>query len=94
MDFYKQYDSDILTQAMGVTGDNWGYQVAREGCYLYAPAAFIPEEIFLVLISVRGWVEGIMSMKNSTIGSRNCDFPACSAVPQPTALQHATFLCV
>jgi hypothetical protein len=26
------------------------------GCQLYAPAAFTSKEIFLILISVRGWV--------------------------------------
>jgi hypothetical protein len=33
-----------------------------------------------------------MSMKNSndTIGNRTRDFPACSAVPQPTALPRAS----
>jgi hypothetical protein len=29
-------------------------QSAHEGCQPYAPAAFTPQEIFLVLISVRG----------------------------------------
>jgi len=38
--------------------------------------------------------EGIMSMKNSndTIGNRTRDLPACSAVPQPTALPRAPIL--
>ena len=53
-----------------------------------------PQEIFLVVISVRGSVDPraivsagrVMSMKNSnnTIGYRTRDLPACSVVPQPT----------
>ena len=35
------------------TVDTWRWQ----GCQPYAPAAFTPQEIFLVLISVRSWVD-------------------------------------
>jgi hypothetical protein len=50
-----------------------------------------PQEIHLVLIFVKGWVdpraivrpERIMSQKNynDTIGNRNRDLPVCSVVP-------------
>jgi hypothetical protein len=59
------------------------------------PLPLLPQEIFLVLISVRIWVNSrshsaagrIMSMKNSidTIGNRTSDLPACSAMRQRTA---------
>jgi hypothetical protein len=60
----------------------------------YAPTAFIPQELFLVLISLRGSANPSrsaagrnMSMKNSsdTIGNRTRDLPACTTVSQPTA---------
>jgi hypothetical protein len=64
-------------------------------CQPYAPGAFTPQEIFLVLISVRGRIdssatvrpEGLfqwrIAMTPSGITTR--DIPACGAVPQPTA---------
>ena len=58
-----------------------------------------PQEIFLVLISVKRLSQPqghsaagrIMSMKNSneTIGNRTRDLPTCSAVPQPITLPRA-----
>jgi hypothetical protein len=80
----------------------WGSQIYRysayEGGKVVSPThrpPLPPQEIFLVLISDRGWVDPrghsaagkIMSMKNSsdTIGNRTRDLPACSVVPNPTA---------
>ena len=76
----------------------WGSQISRQSVHeggkvvspTHRPPLTPPQEIFLVLISVEGWINKrplcgrkIMSMKNSNdaIGNRTRDVPACSAVP-------------
>jgi hypothetical protein len=60
-----------------------------------------PPGRFLVLISVRGWLdpraimrlEGLGQLKKSTSSrTRTSDLPACSVVPQPTTLPHTPII--
>jgi hypothetical protein len=63
---------------------------------MHRPAALYPPGRFLVIISVRGWVDtrvivrleglGQLRKSNNLIGNRNRDLLACSIVPQPTTL--------
>jgi hypothetical protein len=66
MPYYKVKKGKVITvqaiEALRVVR-GWGSHIFRnsahiwwQGCQPYAPAAFYPQEDFLVLISVRGWV--------------------------------------
>jgi len=69
---------------------SWGSQISRqsahEGGKVVSPTHWPPlsQQIYLVFISVTGWVNSRATIRNHTR-----DLSACSTVPQPTAPPHA-----
>jgi hypothetical protein len=89
---YRPIPTQVWTEAYGSRSLRRPEYIANRPC---APAAFTPQDIFLVLSSVRVWVEPtavvrpgrIKSMQNpnNLIRNRNLDLSACGAELQPTA---------
>jgi hypothetical protein len=76
-------------------------QPGRHNCQLYAPAALYPQGKFLVLTSVRGWVDprttecvqelGHLKISKDPTGNQTRGLPLCGTVPQPNAPPLAPF---
>ena len=93
----------LALRVPGVWGSQISKQSAHEGGKFVSPTHRPPllQEIFLVIISFRFWVDpralvepvGLCQWKipMTPIGNGTRDFPACSAVPQPTAPPRAPY---
>ena len=96
----QSYPTTGLGQVLGVPGGS-GFQDNRHlkvvGLSALRTGRLYPQEGFLVLISVRGWVDPKATMRPEGVSHwkipvtpieiRTLDLPACSAMPQPTAPQ-------
>jgi hypothetical protein len=98
----SQKTAFFIVTAVNLKSYTVGSQITVRLSALRAGRPLTPPGKFLIVISVRGWVdpraivrlEGLGKLKKSTelIVTRTRDLPACSIVPQPTTLPRASCL--